>query len=137
MNNNSAPKASHRRPPAGRPFEKGQSGNPRGRPRKASSLGVEVRQALAETVEAREKGKTRQISKRKATAKRLANASASGDLRAIKLAAELEGRAEAAEKGAGREALGPDDQEIIERLVARIRQGWVMTEEPAEEASDA
>jgi len=117
------------RPPSGRRFEKGFSGNLKGRPRKATSLGSDVEEALSEKVEIREKGRNRRVTKRKAAAKQLANASASGDLRAIKLAAEM-----AAKGSAGvpplEAPLTKSEVEIAERLIARIRVGWRLDDEP-------
>jgi hypothetical protein len=111
------------RPPVGRRFEKGRSGNPRGRPRKITSLGGNVERALDEKVEINEHGRKRRITKGEAAAKQLANASAGGNLRAIKLAAEMAAKADAGAPPAD-PALSAAEEEIFERLVARIRLGW-------------
>ena len=122
------PPVGYARPPVGRRFEKGATGNPNGRPRKARSLGKEVDEALSETVEIKERGQRRKVTKRRAAAKQLANASASGDLRAIKLAADM---AATAEPGA-LEATAPltkFEAEIAERLIGRIREGWRLVDD--------
>ena len=113
----------YRRPPVGRRFQKGRSGNPGGRPRATRSLGKEIQEALSEKVEIKEQGRRQRITKRKAAAKQLANASASGDLRAIKLAADVAARADPAALEAAA-PLTKSEVEIAERLVARIREGW-------------
>ena len=70
-------------------FQPGRSGNPKGRPRKANTVGASVRDALAAKVTINEGGKRRRITLADATAKQWANKGASGDLRAGKLAFDM------------------------------------------------
>ena len=71
------------KPQRGRPFQKGQSGNPRGPRRKdMSSLLIA---ALNEPVYATIDGKRRRITKRQAIITQLVNESASANLRATKM----------------------------------------------------
>lgn len=121
--NKTDPNVGYRRPPPGRKFEPGRSGNPKGRPRNSQSLSAEIDRALSERVEIKENGKKKKVTKGAAAAKQLANASAGGNLQAIKLAATM---AQGAAAGAPEPdaPLMPAEAEIAERLVARIRQGW-------------
>lgn len=117
-------------PPAGVPagaafggkFQPGRSGNPKGRPRKANTVGEAVRDALAAKVTISENGKRKKITKRDAAATQWANKSASGDLRAGKLAFDLAQKAEDREAAAPLAAdhLTASDHAIVERLVARL-----------------
>lgn len=110
------------RPPGGK-FQAGRSGNPKGRPRKATTVSAAVLEALDAKVTVNEGGKRRKITKRDAAAAQLANKSASGDLRAGKLAFDLAIKAEdrAAALSTPPEALTAADAQIVERLVARLR----------------
>ena len=85
-------------PPRHTRFEKGRTGNPKGRPSGAKNLSTLFIEALNETVIIAENGGRRKISKREAIIKQLVNRSAKADWRAIKIlldmVRELEGRIE-------------------------------------------
>jgi len=104
-------------------FQPGQSGNPNGRPRKANSVADSVRNALAAKVTINEGGKRKRVTKRDAAAAQLANKSASGDLRANKLAFDIALKAEerAAMAAPAPENITAADAEIVKRLIARLR----------------
>ena len=123
-NDDEPPAYGYAKPPPGRRFQRGVSGNPGGRPKKVSTMGRDAHDALAETVEIKENGVKLKITKQRAAAKQLANASATGNLRAIKLAADLARADAAAAAGAVDSTLTADEDKIAERLIARIRQGW-------------
>jgi hypothetical protein len=59
----------YRKPPLHSRFERGQSGNPRGRPSGAKNLATLLTEALNETVVIAEDGGRRKISKRQAIIK--------------------------------------------------------------------
>jgi hypothetical protein len=110
-----------RDPRTGR-FKPGHCPNPKGRPRKAKTIGATIVGALKEAIPVTENGRPRKISKLQATARQIADKSAAGDLRASKMALDLAQRAEqqaAAQSPVDR--LSESNEEIVQRLIARLR----------------
>ena len=70
------------KPPVNTRFKPGQSGNPKGRPRGSKSFASLMRAALSETVQVREDGRLRHISRREAIIKSLIARALKGDARA-------------------------------------------------------
>jgi hypothetical protein len=105
-------------------FQKGVSGNRKGRPKKAPTVGAAILGALREKVPIKENGRSKRVTKLEATAKQMANRSASGDPRASKLALDLAQKAEERLAAAPATAaeLNASDAEIVERLIERFRQ---------------
>ena len=68
----------YRKPPLATRFQKGVSGNPRGRPKGARNLSTVVAAALNEKVLITENGRKRRISKYEAAVKQLVNRAAGG-----------------------------------------------------------
>lgn len=95
---------------------KGQSGNPKGRPRGAKNLATLMEKVLKEPVVISENGKRRRITKREALIKQLVNKAIAGDPRSIKLLL--------AELREIDDRLGTDDGgiplEVIRRVLARV-----------------
>jgi hypothetical protein len=110
------------KPPVNWRFQKGQSGNPRGRRKK--DLSALLVSALNEPVFVTTDGERRRITKREAIVTQLVNKSTTADLRATKMLIdmlkEVEQKAGAA---APREParLSPADREVLEQFIARLR----------------
>src|ERR1700682_1598585 len=77
------------KPPRDTRFQKGQSGNLRGRPSGSNNLSTLVSEALNEPVIITEDGGRRKISKGRAIITPLVNRSAKGDLRAAKILLDI------------------------------------------------
>lgn len=76
-------------PPEDTRFKKGQSGNPRGRPRGTLNMATVLERTLREKVVITEDGARRTITKLEAAIKQLTNQAASGSLKALQLLAAL------------------------------------------------
>jgi hypothetical protein len=82
-------KVGYRRPPAEHQFQKGQSGNPRGRPKPKKAPSDTFSDAMHERVTVTIDGKRRSITKFEAACTQLANRAASGDPKAAKLVVDV------------------------------------------------
>ena len=71
------------KPPIGRPFAPGRSGNPKGRPKGAKNFHTLLDEALSQKIPVRERGRETMVSKREIAALRLANKAAEGDLKVL------------------------------------------------------
>jgi pyruvate/2-oxoglutarate dehydrogenase complex dihydrolipoamide acyltransferase (E2) component len=111
----------YRKPPLGRRFQKGQSGNPRGPRRK--TLAALLVAALNEPVYTTIDGHRRKITKREAIIKQMVDKSAEADLRATKMLFDMlkEVEQKAGTAPAEPAKLSAPDREVVELFVARLR----------------
>jgi len=86
------------RPPRHTRFHKGQSGNPRGRPKGAQNAARLARRILNEKVVIRENGRRIAITRREAMLKQLANKGIMGDLQSIREVLNLDAAGAEAER---------------------------------------
>ena len=111
------------KPPRQTQFKKGQSGNPKGRPRGAKNMATLFTQALKERVTVTENGRRRSISKQEALVKHLVNKALSGDRRLLQLLLDevhvIEARAESS--AAGDHVPDETDLRVFHQLHERIR----------------
>jgi hypothetical protein len=118
----------YKKPPLHSRFQKGQSGNPRGRPcgrpRGSKNFSTLLADALNELVVITEDGRRRKISKRDLGFKQLANKFAMAEAQATKtllgLMLERE-RLAAAAVPAERPSFGAADKQVIAKLLKRLR----------------
>ena len=110
------------KPPLHTRFEKGQSGNPKGRPRGRKNLSSLLNDALNGWVIVVENGRRKKITKREAIITQLVNKSAAADLKATQIVLALLQEVEAQADGAVEQtALTEADHQIIERIRERLR----------------
>ena len=116
-------KVGYKKPPLHTRFRKGQSGNPRGRPRGSKNLSTLLTDALNEPVDVTEDGKRRTISKRELGVRQLVNKFAMAEAQATKILLGLMQERDrlAAEASAERPSFGADDEKVIANLLKRLR----------------
>jgi len=76
-------------PPKHSRFKKGQSGNPKGRPKGSLNLATALERTLREPVDIVENGRRRRVTKLEAAVKQLTNKAATGELKALQLLSSL------------------------------------------------
>lgn len=106
------------KPPKKSQFKKGQSGNPKGRPKGTRNFKTDLEAELQQQVRITEDGKLQNVSKQQAILKRTFEKALNGDIRAV----ELIGKWCAQYLGTdietnAAEILNPDDEAIIERFL--------------------
>lgn len=111
------------RPPKSTRFQKGVSGNPRGRPKGSLNMATIFMRTLREKVVINENGHRRQVTKLEAALKQLTNKAASGELRALRQLVELAQDAEQKQSQAATQNNGFNDldQEVMEGILLRFR----------------
>jgi Family of unknown function (DUF5681) len=77
------------KPPRHTQFQKGRSGNPKGRPKGSLNFATALRRALLALVTVKEGGMTRKMTKFEVACRQQSNKAAAGDHRSFKLMVEL------------------------------------------------
>ena len=134
QNKSETPKASkvgYCNPPEHSRFRKGQSGNPKGRPKGTLNMATVLERTLREKVVINEDGRRRTITKLEAAIKQVANKAASGDLKALQLLAALVRSAE--ERAIRMPAPVSDLDETDEKVLAGILKRLDITSKGAHE----
>jgi Family of unknown function (DUF5681) len=111
------------KPPRHTRFKKGQSGNPRGRPKGSKNLPTLLSEALNDPVVVAENGRRRKITMRQAIIKQLVKRSATADLRAMKILLDMVRDLESQTEPASPETaeFSETDAKVIEQLRARFK----------------
>src|ERR1700738_1191980 len=110
------------KPPVHSRFQKGRSGNPKGRPRGRRNMSTLLSATLNGWVTVVENGRRKKITKREAIVTQLVNKSASADLKATQIVLAMLRDVESLTDGSAEPAAFTEaDQEIIQRIQARLR----------------
>ena len=109
----------YRRPPKKHQFKPGQSGNPKGRPKKSKNMTTLVDEELDKTVSVIDGGRRRRESKRVLAARQLADRAAKGDHKAIETIMNIERSSEASALSVGAN-LRPSTTEVTAEQCAAI-----------------
>lgn len=109
-------------PPEHTRFKKGQSGNPKGRPKGALNMATVLERTLREKVVINDNGRRKTITKLEAAIKQLTDKATSGELKALQLLAALVRSAE--ERGiqvaVPNAALDETDEKVVLGILKRL-----------------
>ena len=110
------------KPPKNGQFTKGNSGNPKGRPKGSKNLATVVTRECRQRVRVNGPGGPRSITKLEAAAMQLANKAAQGDIRSQREFFSLvRNSEEASNSGASQLATHEIDQKVMESLLRRMK----------------
>ncbi len=114
--------AGYMRPPREYRWNKGQSGNPKGRPRGRRNLAAALTAVLHESVIREVDGEEREMTRLEAITRELVKGAEQGDPRLLhELLGEIHKNDSRAELDASGEPLAEIDREVLEALYARVR----------------
>ena len=108
------------KPPTSTRWQKGQSGNPHGRPKASRGLKADLHAELISRMEIQMNGKRISGTKQQLMLKTLTARAAAGDVRAIKALIDLVMQVFGPEdRGGEAKRLSPQDQQILDELLGR------------------
>ena|SRR5882672_8637917 len=110
------------RPPKATQFAKGESGNPRGRPKGTRTVGAMLQEILRQKIAVTENGKTRRLPALEVILRRLANDAMRSEPRALKLLLALNDRyGESAHTDLQLDDILAEDREILASFLKQPR----------------
>ena len=128
----------YRKPPKHSRFKKGQSGNPKGRPKGTRNFESDLEDVLKAEVKIMEDGRSKKVSSQRAALMRLREKALKGDGRALDriIALASEHSAEKEARSADRQ-LSADENAILERYQESILRGARLDDASAKESGNA
>jgi hypothetical protein len=131
-------KIGYMRPPVHTRFQKGQSGNPRGREKGVRNFAVEVKRSLEIPVKLNDNGRQKRVSTQEALFMRLREKALKGDNRALETLlglARTHNSNETSERP-GDHQMAAEDQAILEAFVEDVRSRPTAVPGPISETSE-
>jgi len=117
----------YKNPPKSTRFKKGQSGNPKGRPKGSKNIDTLVLEELNAAMQIQEQGQVKTVQKKEAIIKVLLKKALSGDLKAACTLFTMAGKAEQKEAlnalSASQSAINEDDIKLLEAFGIKLPQG--------------
>lgn len=122
-NNGNDSEAGYGKPPVNTRFKKGQSGNPKGRPKGRRSFTSSAYRVLQERVVINEGGRRKTVTKLDAALKQIANKAASGDANTLRLLVTIVQLMEqrSSDPLTPVDRLDEGDEKLVARLLARVK----------------
>jgi hypothetical protein len=130
-------KVGYKRPPVHTRFQKGRSGNPRGREKGVRNFAVEVKRSLEIPVKLNDNGRPKRVSTQEALFMRLREKALKGDNRALEtlLGLARTHNNDAAGDRLGDQQMAPEDHAILEAFIEEVRSRPNTAAEPIPESS--
>jgi hypothetical protein len=129
------------KPPKGTQFKKGESGNPKGRPKGKLNTSTVILRTFGKKIRITENERTREVTKFEAGIIQVANKGVRGDLHAVKISTPLVQMAEAEIREASGSSDGPAAAQVVSPnayiLAVRRALGYYVTDEEIEQAAQA
>ena len=114
-------KIGYKKPPKHTQFQKGQSGNPRGRPKGVKNIATDIKEELEEFVTITEGGRNFQVTKQRALIKSLLVKATQGNVSAAQTLLTLKAHVEQSDQSNEMdECFEEEDLEVIKRLELRL-----------------
>jgi hypothetical protein len=114
----------YKKPPQSNQFQKGQSGNPKGRPKGTKNLATDLKEELSQRIVTREGETVKKLSKQRAMIKALINKALQGDIRAMSTTLKMMERLIDDEpKSPEVEPLEAEDAALMELFIERYKNG--------------
>jgi hypothetical protein len=122
-NNGDGYEAGYGKPPVNTRFKKGQSGNPKGRPKGSRNFTSSAYRILQERVTINEGGRRKTVTKLDAALKQIANKAASGDANTLRLLITIVQLMEqrSSDPPTPVDQLDEGDEKLVARLLARVK----------------
>ena len=119
MNKDSDAEIGYGKPPKRTRFQRGTSGNPKGRPKGKRNFGTVLAEALQEKIVIKENGQRKIVTKLEAAVTQLANKAAAGDLIALRQLTVLVRSVQELTVEPPTKELNEDDLKIMRRVLQR------------------